>query len=397
MIKMKFQRLRRPLYKLLFLNIILYTICFNNILANAENITVNGDTTTDIQIAINQASPGDTVFIPTGKYKYTEEIIVNTSDLLIQGVGVDYNDPANGTYLYTDLYGYDSKIMEINADNLRITGIAFRGATLPAYGTRPGGSAKYWVSNGIWVNNVKNLRIDHNYFTSFGAAAIETSTAVNDILIDHNWIIGNYLEGMGYGVNIGMSKIFIEDNYFQDNRHDIAAGNNGHYIARYNYFYNTNASSFASNLDAHRGTAKVEIYNNYIKHENPNIEKGSAVLMRGVVTDGIIFNNTFENTHSGVRLIYYEYEGGDMPNDEYWIWNNNYINVCYEIKKENDSFIIFNTPMPNYSPDPYPHPLNDDPTHPEFERISTKRIPKTTTWLDALIDFIKEFLSKLGL
>jgi hypothetical protein len=335
----------------------------------AKTITVSGSTTKDIQNAINKASSGDTVFIPAGMYKYTGVITVNTPNLLIQGAGVDYNNPASGTYLYTDLYGYNSKIMEINADNVRVTGIVFRGAKLPAYGTRPGGSVRYWVSNGIWVNDAANVRIDHNYFTSFGAAAIETSMGNNNnLLVDHNWIVDNYLEGYGYGVNVGKSKIFIENNYFEDNRHDVAANSNGHYVARYNYVYNSKdtctvgtGSPFPRNFDAHRGTGKVEIYNNHVKHA---LNSGQAVLMRGVYNGAMIYDNTFETMSKGIRFAYYDYEGGDVAGDKYWVWDNTYKDVTNKVSIESSGFSIYYNRPSGYTPDSYPHPSNDDQSQP---------------------------------
>ncbi len=42
--------------------------------ASATVITVSGSTSTDVQNAVNKASSGDTVFIPAGRYKYTEQI-----------------------------------------------------------------------------------------------------------------------------------------------------------------------------------------------------------------------------------------------------------------------------------------------------------------------------------
>jgi len=118
-------------YLSMFLEMGLAVICFLLLfagigVASAATITVSGDTTTDIQNAIDLASPGDTVFITAGMYKYTETIDVNTPNLLIKGVGVDYNNPTAGTYIYTDVTtGWEFKIMEITADNVRVTGNCF--------------------------------------------------------------------------------------------------------------------------------------------------------------------------------------------------------------------------------------------------------------------------------
>jgi hypothetical protein len=349
--------------------------------ASAATITVSGDTTTDIQNAIDLASPGDTVFIPAGMYKYTETIDVNTPNLLIKGVGVDYNNPTAGTYIYTDVTtGWEFKIMEITADNVRVTGIAFRGHPLPPVGELPG-SVTDWISEGIRFKDVENVHIDHNYFTSFGFSGVRCRGANNkNCSIDHNWLVDNYLLGLGYGVALGTTthsgvpgKVFIEDNYFKNNRHDVAAGSNSYYVARHNYCYNNAETAQAPscvNFDAHGpkdgypGTYRVEVYNNHVEHE---VKAYGACLMRGVVTDGIIHNNTFKTLDYGT--VFSMAEGGSPTADKYYIWDNTYIGVNHEIKISGGEWDIYRYAPSGYTPDPYPHPLNDDPCHPSANGV----------------------------
>ena len=334
-------------------------------------------TTTDIQNLINQASSGDSVLIPVGIYKYTEPINVTTSNLLIQGAGVDYNNPTAGTYIYSDLSGWSetAKIMEITGYDVRVTGIALRGHPLPPVGELNGGTTTDWCSTGIRINAANNVRIDHCYLTSFGFNGIYALYGSNNSLIDHNWFVNNFLVGLGYGVAVqeytheaAQGKIFIEDNYFENNRHDVTGCYNGRYVARHNYSYNNAKTSQApscNNFDAHGpksgypGTYGVEVYDNYVEHE---VKADGACLMRGVVTDGIIYDNTFKTLLYGT--VFSMAEGGSPTDDKYYIWDNTYIDVNQEIKIDAGDWDIIHHAPSNYNPDPYPHILNDDPCHP---------------------------------
>jgi len=352
-------------YLSMFLEMGLAVICFLLLFAgigvvSAATITVSGDTTTDIQNAVNQASPGDTVFIPADRYEYTEQIDVATPNILIKGVGVDYNNPTVGTYIYTDVTtGWMFRIMEITANNVRVTGIAFRGHPLPPVGELNGGTYTDWMSKAIRINAAENVRIDHNYLTSFGEMGIYVLGTSNNSLVDHNWFVDNYLIGLGYGIGVQAftygipeDKIFIEDNYFLNNRHDVAGGYNGYYVARHNYCYNNAETSQApscNNFDAHGpkdgypGTYGVEIYDNYVEHE---VQAGGASLMRGVVTDGIIYNNTFKTLAVGTYFSMYD---GGSPTDKYYLWNNALTNVVQELQITPDDWDIYHHAPAGYT------------------------------------------------
>ena len=117
----KGEEMRRP-NRILGINIsfmmsLAFVLLFAGLdVASATVITVSGSTSTDIQNAVNKASSGDTVFIPAGWYKYTEQIYVVTPNLLIKGVGVHSNNPTAGTYLYTDEVGDSGAIISIRAN-----------------------------------------------------------------------------------------------------------------------------------------------------------------------------------------------------------------------------------------------------------------------------------------
>ena len=295
---------------------------------------------------------------------------------MIKGVGVDSNNPTAGTYLCTDEVGDSGAIISIRADGVRVTGIAFRGKQVPA-GITPSGKESYnWASVGIHLQGVEDVRIDHCYFTSCRLAGISVRKSNPGTLIDHNWFVDNWINSLGYGICLDVFttgvvgvKIFIEDNYFENNRHDVAAGFNGCYVARHNHSYNNEETSRAPschNFDAHGsqnssdpGTYGAEIYNNYVEHA---VQVGGACLMRGIVTDGIVYNNTFKTLAYGTYFSMYD--GGPTGTDKYYVWNNTYIDVNQELRIAPNGWKIYRYAPAGYTPDPYPHPQNDDPCHP---------------------------------
>src|SRR5258705_5817184 len=100
-------------------------------------------------------------------------------------------------------------------------------------------------------------------------------------VIYHNEFIDNWYTYLGYGIAVNGSPstwkgsvtlgsenaLFIEDNFFDLNRHCVTASNGAIYVARYNTVKDNYQDAGA--FDAHgltpswpRGTRSVEIYNN---------------------------------------------------------------------------------------------------------------------------------------
>jgi len=339
--------------------------------SGAETIEVSGDTTTDIQNAIDLAGPLDTVLIPAGSYAYTERIVVSTPDLWIRGAGVDCADPEGGTYLFTEESGYGAIIMEITGDaaRARVTGIVFKGHDLPPWGESVD-DVRDWNSSGLLVSHGVDVRVDHCYFTSCGTAGIEVIGVGTDILVDHNCFVDNYLQGLGYGVEVYQNsspyqgnRTTVEDNYFEGNRHDITAGHLGYYVARYNLCN----SDQAANIDCHgprttgmEPTYGAEIYGNYVVHATHG---HYGILMRGVESDVKIFENTIVNMNSGIRFtIFLDVNEYDPGPDIYYVWDNTFVDVgeALSIDSSNAEWDIREEAPSGYTPDPYPHPRNDD-------------------------------------
>jgi len=73
-----------------YLLIIVFLFSFfilNGKTADAATITVSGTTGTAIQSALNSASSGDTIIIPSGTYSVTSQIQQTSKDLTVVGQG----------------------------------------------------------------------------------------------------------------------------------------------------------------------------------------------------------------------------------------------------------------------------------------------------------------------
>lgn len=133
--------------------------------------------------------------------------------------------------------------------------------------------------------------VENSEFSGFSYYAVGTDSFSDNangewsVLVRNNYFHHNRRQGLGYGVAVfGNSRVIIEANYFDFNRHDIAgSGNPGQgYIARYNV---VGAGGTSHNFDMHpEGGAEsespnagdyVEIRDNtFSLTEHPNIRIG---------------------------------------------------------------------------------------------------------------------------
>jgi hypothetical protein len=213
-------------------------------------------------------------------------------------------------------------------------------------------------------------------------------------VIYKNNFINNYapdLHNLGYGVvvygggvwpalSLGTEKaVYVEDNYFEGNRHNIASNNGSVYVFRYNKVVGTDAAKDYAMTDAHgrssspRGSRSFEIYNNAYSTRLSSGLQRSAVGIRG--GDGVIFNNTAPASISRTVELMVEgfgcgtYPGPDQSRSVY-IWNNSanpqngyttngIANTCPASLGLNRDYFL--SPKPGYTPYTYPHPLRVAP------------------------------------
>ncbi len=212
----------------------------------------------DVQRAVNQASAGDTVTVPSGTYTWTSQLVI-TYGITLQGAGT------NVTVITSTL---NPALLINNRGNAeaRVTGFTFDGGGAQTFGP---------------VQLTGNLiRLDSCSFTNCGLFSLYSSDAfgVIDHCIFQEKDAGIYVQNPSYGGqsngdgswtdgdNFGTTNfMYIEDCAFygvgQMGAMDGCAG--ARWVFRHNYV--TNDVLVAHGTDSTqraRGTRAIEIYNN---------------------------------------------------------------------------------------------------------------------------------------
>ena len=319
----------------------------------------------DLQNAINSAAKGDTVQIPAGRFSFDGSIRFSAG-ITIGGAGIDQtilekNDSSNKFMLTVD---------GSNGEQITITGITFIGTN---NGT---------LDRGIeLINECKNFRIFNCSFEKFDEAGITIRGNAKGV-VDHCRFIDNYRHDYGYSIVVygdgdkswnrplemgSENAVFVEDCYFEGNRHAIASNNGSRYVFRYNQIVNNREDAAA--IDAHglsvwpRGSRSYEIYENRIDNSVP---RWAGVGIRG--GDGVIFNNVMVRGITIPIVLWNDSGNNCYPCKdqirELYIWNNTYQDNPAAIDhwrggeqviKENREYFL--TSRPDYTPFTYPHPL----------------------------------------
>ena len=327
----------------------------------------------EVQSAVNSASPGDTVVLPSGTQSWSGQLRIEKKNITIKGAGAGstiINAGSKTIYLSGE-----------SASGLRITGIEFRS----------GNQVIYASGSGSPKQAVKNLRVDHCKFQG-NYIVIETTGGATGVF-DHNEFLNSYAARL-YGSNdpnprppypLGTSDaLFFEDNIITANSsgnppHWIASNSHSKYVVRHNKF--NYSKSLWDIVDAHgacevkgRGSATWEIYNN-VFNICPTISR--VIHLRG--GQGVVFNNTFKGYNAGKAITITDYalcNGSctqsctklpcpDLINHAYF-WNNilegkaiNPVNSCSDYIKLDKDYFTYE--MPGYKPYTYPHPLTKEP------------------------------------
>ncbi|MFZ3228868.1 MAG: fibronectin type III domain-containing protein [Pseudobdellovibrio sp.] len=241
------------------------------------------------------------------------------------------------------------------------------------------------------LNGCVDFKISNSKFANFIFSAIYVGDAAGQRgVIFKNNFINNFsadLMNLGYGVVVyggaawpaldlgSKNAVFIEDNYFSGNRHNVASNNGSVYVFRFNKVVGQDPAKDFAMTDSHgvssspRGSRSYEIYNNdYSTNISGGLQR-SAIGIRG--GDGVIFNNTATASISRTIELMTEgfscgvYAGPDQIRSLY-IWNNtsnsqngyttNGIdNTCPSSIGLNRDYFL--SAKPGYTPFTYPHPL----------------------------------------
>ena len=369
-------------------------ICISKV--NAATINAASCSQSDVESAVNSASNGDTVIVPSGTAEWNDiDIAVG---IILAGAGIDATT-------ITASEGADQIIdLELGHNEpTRITGFTFNGNSGNSYGI-------YAEANTGSHKNT-SLRIYHIKFVDCSRSIIMYDWLYG--VIDHNefangktsdvTIYGDASDSWARGGDAGTGDaIYIEDNTFTYNSSlaggHLATSNKGaRYVFRYNTLNTTRAGRPYDVLDAHgycsappRGTYLIEIYENEFNTSDGGYV-GSMVRIRG--GRGVIFNNRLigDTNESGKEIELVNYRSCDSladsagcdpvgntycrDNEGYpckdqinklYIWNNTingvvitaYVEDCDDVREhiqEGRDYFTFQNP--GYTPYEYPHPL----------------------------------------
>jgi hypothetical protein len=270
----------------------------------ADTHTAAGCSQSDVQSAIDAASDGDIVMIPSGSATWSTQVNLINKEITIQGAGMGQTTITDGT---SSTGAPDPSVpLRIAGEEgkpWRVTGITFIGKAVPD-------------SHIMNINGTcKNFRIDHCKFTNTNAFTIFDYTYG---LIDHCTFYCNIDFGctsiyIGCDnatawerpLTLGTSNaVYVEDCYWsflsgQNNYNTNAIhGMNG---ARYVYRYNTMNTKIEQYGCTNGGRAPVsgEVYENKIFF-------GAWTAVGPAGGTGVYFNNTFGGTWYNPPLMAFD-------------------------------------------------------------------------------------------
>lgn len=275
-----------------------------------------------IQEAINQASNGSTVYVPSGTY--FEQIVINkTISLIGENLTDTIIDGSNrGT------------IVAITADNVTISGFTIQN------------SGWGWYKNGIYVHRVGNCKISNNFL----------STNCQNIRLNYSWssiVRENRIDGTGYGIRlINSINCTAIGNYVSNCIGGVHLENAT--------FCTVERNRFAQNdqgIRMYSPCTRNRIFENVVYN---NTYDGMIEAMPGNTTffDNKIFHNIFVNNKS--PFIYKAYgniwDDGYPSGGNYWSHYNGLDLFSGPYQNETGSDGIGDTPyqLNSYEADRYP-------------------------------------------
>lgn len=284
--KKKFRNAVKALFMVMF-SLILFLLTYSG--ASAAEIVVTGS----IQTAINQAQPGDSIFVPPGIYR--ENVVVNKNDLSIYG--------SRGVVL----------------DGEGLTGSTGIRVAPPTTATRING----FRLSGLTIRNYRQfgvflIRVD-NYAISDGVYQNNQLYGIYPVRSTNGLVEGNHASGsVDSGIYIGQSDmVIIRNNICFDNTTGIEIENATRIEAKANLVRNNSVgiSVFVLPGRSIPKTEDVLVQNNTIINNNrpntvtnPNeiisrLPAGSGILIIGADRVEVRNNRVVNNDSTGAAVI----------------------------------------------------------------------------------------------
>jgi len=224
-------------------------------------------------------------------------------------------------------WGASISMLEINGNNVRITGLRLEGSEKSKVFTG------YQGTFGVFSVDHTGIEIDNNEIWGFGQADI-TVTMSNDAAsnttqknalaapeigstimnVHHNYLHHSQIEAEGYGVNVARGSALVKANLFDYTRHAISDDGydwNG-YEATYNVYIGSNAYSHIFDVHGQNGGMGGKAGNTYrIAHNTFLSNTSHAIFIRGVpINDALITLNIMNNCYETTGDLCW----GDPPN-----------------------------------------------------------------------------------
>lgn len=280
--------------KAIFIGILLAGCLSITGIGHAATINATSCSQSAVQAAVNLASSGDTVVIPSGSRTWSSGVnIPDSKKITLQGAG--YNNT---------IITISGTAIDMNESGSRITGFSFiqlDNSTIDVGGT--------------------GWRIDHCRFHHNSAhSSIRANARNRDInpsgLIDNNvfhngrivvngfYTFAQNCEAWAEDLALGSDNaVYIENNTITrsepENKNIADANRSGRYVLRYNDISNTYIEAHSLQDDRERATRKWEVYNNTFSNTG---SMWTPMLIRGVT--GVIFGNKVNGAWTAHRVTF---------------------------------------------------------------------------------------------
>jgi len=358
-------------------------------------INATSGSAVDIQTAVDLASIGDTVSIPTGTFNFVDEApwvsVSIPAGINIAGAPTERDEDNQVVSWKTSLImPYEATSLSHFFEYSEDSNLGFKFSDLELVGYRNIDNNSTTMYRGLRLDTAYtnypttgylDFRVNHCNFRDLGGTAVgisghaEYNRRVYRGVIDHNRftnVVGdpgfmNYeIRTLGYGIILNRwasdlwdstvtnvigqytnYSIYIEDNYFSKWRHSVSSAGGFHYVFRHNVVEGDYATasvdghgSYADDYHPYAvGTRAIEIYGNTFKDPDTTWTAVPwAINHRGGAA--IMYNNTLEDYYALCDLNndwgnYEPYRPDCLINDSY-IWGNT-LNGADLIKYNADS------------------------------------------------------------
>jgi hypothetical protein len=401
--------------RLCLLLILFFGGCNGSQIVRPTPTTAKSCQSNDVQLAINAASDGDSVIIPTGNCSWTAGVTISGKGISLEGI-------SKGAVTITH-NAVNSSLVTVTEDDDRIIKIS----NLRFVEGTGDGDNHLEVTNG--AANSRPVLLHDNDFETNGKLLRSVRWATNRGVIWNNKFSDNQKndqaivivnagldsswstpDTMGTKDATGESNVYIEDNFFgQITLQALDPDDNSRVVIRYNTFDNSGIASHGPDT-SQDGVRHWEFYNNTLTFNNFGDCDGTQTLnlnfffyLRGGT--GIIADNNFADikscawgdkpeiallvqnirrnagtypcwaTYPAPHQIGQSHNGTAYFTDPVYIWGNtgsgnsepslveyapnecgvNAPTITQFIQKDRD--YVVGTPKPGYSKYPYPHPL----------------------------------------